>query len=437
MSTMYRSTRPAGPFLAARLIALMLGAAAFLMPGAAKAQNPPPPPPPPPEVQPPTTQPPATPPTTTPTTPPPNGQPPPPPEATGPAPATPPSTTPSGGRYLLLPDISMNGIFNGLFSTDRRDRDRDKFRLDEAELAIQSNIYPLVRLETFIVFGEEGAHVEEGFVTFQSVPVFGQHISAVLGRRKVPFGRVNQLHPHSWLYIVQPNVLSQLVSPESLTGDGGYISYLLPTGKVFTQLDLGLWTQSEEAEEIPPLPDSQNEITPTVGTGIAERYGTARLLVATEVGGGSVELGGSVAGGRGVSYSLDEERSVRPNILLSGVDFTYRRAGTGTKRLLIRGEYIQHRQKDGDFQRTTSGWYAFADQRLDPVTSIGVRYDSSQYPYAPGRSSGISLIATRNLTEATYWRMQFIHGSRPGMRNFNEFHIGLVVGAGPHTHNLE
>jgi hypothetical protein len=81
------------------------------------------------------------------------------------------------------------------------------------------------------------ATVEEGFLTVQNIGLGNLPLSATVGRRKVPFGRVNQLHPHSWPYIVQPYVLSNLVSGESLTGDGGYLSYLLPTGRLFAQLD--------------------------------------------------------------------------------------------------------------------------------------------------------------------------------------------------------
>jgi hypothetical protein len=337
-----------------------------------------------------------------------------------------------------LPDISFNGIFLGHLSSDKRDQTRDRLRLNQAEIGIQSNIYPAVRLDTFIVFGGEGdTTVEEAFVTFQNVSILRQPMSAVLGRRKVPFGRVNQLHPHSWLYVVQPYVLSDLLSLESLTGDGGYLSYLLPTGKIFAQLDIGTWSESEQTEEIiiPTKPGSVIFSSP--GAGFEDKFSTGRLLIAHDILGGSAELGGSIAYGHGVSHDLPVGSTVRPDILLSGADFTYRRASAGARRLLLRSEYLQHHQKDHDFRNTVSGYYLLADQRLDPFRSVGIRYDSSQYPYDPGRESGLSLIGTQQLTEATLFRMQLIHGDRPGKRNLNEIHFEFVVGAGPHTHNLE
>lgn len=409
------SARSTGRFA----LAILAGVGATLVPSIALAQQQPPPPPPPPEVDAPVPQ--QTPATTTPTQTP-----------------TPAPTQQGGGRYLLLPDISLNGIFLGHLSTDKRDQDRNKLRLGEAEVAVQSYVYPDVKLDTFIVFSGEGeTNVEEAYLTFQKVSLLGQTMSAVVGRRKAPFGRVNQLHPHSWLYAVQPYALTNLVSPESLTGDGGYLSYLLPTGKVFTQLDLGYWSQSEAAEDIPTGIDPATNVVTSPGAGFEDKFGTARLLVATEALGGSLELGGSVAGGRGVSYGLNEEQSVRPDILLTGLDVTYRRAGTGTSRLLLRGEYINHHQKDHDFTHNADGWYVFADKRLDAFNSVGLRYDSSDFPYAPGTERGISLIGTHQLTEATLFRLQYLHGSRPGKQNFDELYFQIIFGVGPHTHNLE
>jgi hypothetical protein len=131
---------------------------------------------------------------------------------------------PAGGRQLQLPDISLIGNFVGHVGNDKRDPERDRLRLDEVEIGIQSYVYPGIRADAFIVFADDEAVVEEGFLTVQNL---GRGLSAQVGRRKVPFGRVNQLHPHSWLYTVQPYVLSNLVSGASRSdGDGAFAAYL-------------------------------------------------------------------------------------------------------------------------------------------------------------------------------------------------------------------
>ena len=171
--------------------------------------------------------------------------PPPPPDAV----AAPSGTqASSNSRYLLLPDISFISLVKGLFTSDKTNPDRNKFIFDSGELAIQSFVYPGIKQDAFIVFGNGEAVVEEGYVTVQDLHFAKLPLSATVGRRKAPFGRVNQLHPHSWAYIEPPTVLKNLVADESLTGDGGYLSYLFPS-KFFLQLDAGYWSKPTAIED--------------------------------------------------------------------------------------------------------------------------------------------------------------------------------------------
>ncbi len=398
--------------------------------------------------------------------------PPPPPETAEPAPPgeatqTPdlnlPRTRPAppGGRQLLLPDISLIGIFNGLVSNDKRDPERDSFSVDEVELAFQSFVYPGVRADVFFVFAGEEAVVEEAFLTAQNLGIRGLPLSATLGRRFVPFGRVNQLHPHSYPYVVRPNALTNLVAEEALTGDGGYLSYLFPT-RFFAQLDLGLWNnggghghEEEEGEE-----EAEDGIVRGEGAGFENKFFTARLWTAFPLGGGDLEVGGSYARGKGEELTLLGDGNgngeantlsasrlrgrqvggllVQPTIDLSSFDLSYRRAGRGASRLLLRGEYVHHRQKDGSFSEKSDGYYVFADQLFNARDSLGARYDWSEFPNAPGlHESAVSLIATRRFTEQSYARVQLINGQRPGKKSFTEVWFQVVFGMGPHTHSLE
>ncbi|MDH7568993.1 MAG: hypothetical protein QHJ73_05345, partial [Armatimonadota bacterium] len=97
--------------------------------------------------------------------------PPPPPEAApeGPAPAAVPAT---GGRALQLPDISFIGVGRGKLSSDDRDDDRNRVLLDEAEIGIQSYVYPGVRADAFITMpGHENftAELEEAYLTHEAL----------------------------------------------------------------------------------------------------------------------------------------------------------------------------------------------------------------------------------------------------------------------------
>ncbi len=386
-------------------------------------------------------------------------EPPPPPAEAVPTEAPPTTQAPApsgGGRALLLPDISLIGSFVSHLSNDRADPDRNRIFLRELELGLQSYVYPGIKADAFIVMPLEheeepgGGHshghqasVEEAYLTLLQLGKLP--LSLRVGKSKVPFGRVNQLHPHSWAYIVQPTALANLVSDESLAGQGAYLSWLIPTrSKLFLQLDAGLWNSATSGEIAPGEP---------VGSGAAfrDRFGTARLWSALPLGKpGELELGLSHAWGRGQSYVLpgaagspagaeDAGGSLdSPRIQLFGTDVTFRRYGTNNRRFLLRGEYLVHRHRSPLSRGTADGWYLLADQRFNKYSSVGLLYDRAEYPFAPGlRTHSLSGIVTRQLTEQTYLRAQLKYGDRPDRRGFTELWLQWVWGMGPHTHNLE
>jgi hypothetical protein len=276
--------------------------------------------------------------------------------------------------------------------------------------------------------------VEEAYL---SVLNLGKGLSAQLGKRKVAFDRVNQLHSHSWLYITQPNVLRNLVADESLTAQGGSLSYLLPTkGGLFAQLDAGLWNSPDPAT-IQPADTTDIHVGP--GAAFEDRFQTLRLWTGENVGeNGELELGLSGAHGDGQRYSLTPDVMDHPQTTLAGADLSYRHYGKGTARTLLRGEYIWRQSKSDLNTDKAHGLYVLADQRVSPYREYGLRYDWSQFPFAPGlHEAALSGILTHQLTEQAYLRFQLTHGNRPGATSYNEAWFEWVWGVGPHTHNLE
>lgn len=356
---------------------------------------------------------------------------PPPPAEVGAGPAT-----PSAGKALLLPDISYIGTALAHASSDKRDPERSRIFLDSGEIGIQSYVYPGVKADAFIT----GSHpdfnmaVEETYLTVLNIT---KGLSGQIGKRKVPFGRVNQLHPHSWLYIVQPYALQNLVAQESLTAQGGTLSYLLPTkGGLFAQVDAGLWNSPDPAT-IQPADTTDIHVGP--GAAFEDRFETLRLWAGSKAGpDGELEAGLSGARGNGQRYALTSSTLDHPQTTLAGADLSYRHFGKGSSRTLIRGEYIWHQAKSDLNKDTARGYYVLADHRVSPYREYGLRYDWSEYAFAPGlHEAAVSGIFTNQLTEQTYLRLQLIHGDRPGKSNFNEAWFEWVWGLGPHTHNLE
>jgi hypothetical protein len=345
-----------------------------------------------------------------------------------------------GNRSLLLPDISFIGTGRFDLSTDRRDADRGRFALTEGELSIQSYVYPNVKADAFIVAspsGGEAFNIEEGYLTFVGLR---KNLSLVAGRKKVAFGRTNELHPHSFLYARQLLPIQNLIAEESLTGDGLMARYLLPTGKnLFANLDVGIWSNANDPG-VASTASTSDEIARGTGPGFNGRFYTARLWTSKAIGkSNEVELGASLA--RGSAQLEDDTGAVRGrgHATLTGVDFSWRRFFSGPKRLLLRGEYFGYRPEGGlqDAARRTGGWYALANYRISKRDDVGLLYERSGFPQRAGQESASSVIFTRQFTEQFYIRVQGTHGDRPGSGGYNAATVMMVWGVGPHTHSLE
>jgi hypothetical protein len=67
-------------------------------------------------------------------------------------------------------------------------------QLSEAEMAFQAVVDPYARADFFFSAGPEGFAVEEGFITFNTLP--GKFLVKV-GQMRASFGKVNTLHTHA------------------------------------------------------------------------------------------------------------------------------------------------------------------------------------------------------------------------------------------------
>lgn len=114
------------------------------------------------------------------------------PDATAAAPQ--PQMGGAGGAAskALNPDISMIGDFIGVIGNPAN-RPTPALEMHESELGVQEIIDPYARADFFLTFGEHGVDLEEGYITFTSLPA-GLQVKA--GKMRAAFGKVNTLHNH-------------------------------------------------------------------------------------------------------------------------------------------------------------------------------------------------------------------------------------------------
>ncbi len=166
-------------------------------------------------------------------------------EATAPAPVQSPQTLqapPQSGAKLFNPDIGMIGNFVGAGGQSRGGSDTlapiPFATLQESEASFQAIVDPYARADFFLAIGEEGIEVEEGYLSFTSLP--GQLLLKA-GKMRANFGRLNAFHNHTLPWIDRPLVMYNLLGGSATDPDTGIkdagvsISRLIPAGKLFME----------------------------------------------------------------------------------------------------------------------------------------------------------------------------------------------------------
>ena len=160
----------------------------------------------------------------------------------------------SGNARLLNPDISLIGDFIGAVGHNDVVQ-TPSLQLHESELGVQAIIDPYARADVFISFGEQGVNVEEGYVTFTSLPA---GLLLKVGKMRAAFGKINTIHNHALPFIDRPLATNNLVGGEDGIDDAGFsLSRILPapkgwfveaTGQVFRGDSSDVFTASERQD---------------------------------------------------------------------------------------------------------------------------------------------------------------------------------------------
>jgi hypothetical protein len=129
---------------------------------------------------------------------------------------------------VLNPDISVIGDFLGAVGNPMN-RPTPSLQMHETEVGFQEVIDPYARADFFLSFGEQGVTLEEGYLTFTSLPA---GLQVKVGKMRAAFGKVNTLHNHVLPWTDRPLVTQNLVGGEDGIDDAGIsISRIIPAPK--------------------------------------------------------------------------------------------------------------------------------------------------------------------------------------------------------------
>jgi hypothetical protein len=300
----------------------------------------------------------------------------------GPDSLPPPPQTgqPAPSSKVFNPDIAVIGNVLGAAGTNHVE-DSPGWELSEAEASFQAIVDPYARGDVFFSVGPEGAEVEEGFVTFTSLPA-GLLLKA--GKLRAQFGKVNTMHTHALPWTDRPLVTRTLVGGDEGISDGGVsVSKLFPNELLFLEATGEVFGGRSDVF-------AGSERSHVSYTGRLRGY---RDL--TE--GTNLDVGTSFAFGH---TDLEPDATRR----LIGIDATFRYRPLRRaiyRRLIARTELVWNQDRLEGTRPTAFGMYASGEYQFARRWFAGGRYDYSQRPLDS------TLADTGGAAILTFWPSEF------------------------------
>jgi hypothetical protein len=311
----------------------------------------------------------------------------------------------------LNPEISATGVFLA-----RSSDSRDEFNLQASELDIQSALDPYSRTRWVIGFGEEGVHVEEGYVTYSSLP---GGLELMAGRFKQRFGVLNRQHLHALPQTEYPLVYRTVFGDEGLSQSGLSFNWLLPKP----------WATANEITF--ELTNSENE-----GAFSGEDFDSLSALLKVK---NFWELSPATWFEWGIS-GVTGETAWNGDSRVFGTDMTLHWQPPGRakyREITWRTEFLLS-QRDDLLGREREAWgaYTYLEGLLRRNLYAGVRYDTAEDPLLPSESRW-GVVPYLTWWQSEYVRLRaeysYLEDDSTGTSD-DQFTLQLTWAAGPHKH---
>ncbi len=328
-----------------------------------------------------------------------------------------------------LPDISVIGNMIGTQSDGKND-----FSVKEIELSFQHYLYPSLKADVFMALhkedsGQRNFELEEAYVT--ALDLYGLlnpnssrnlGLGLALGQKRVNIGKVNPLHPEQWRFVDRPLAIQQFLGgAEGLSAEGGHLNYLLPL-PIFSQVELGYWTVQAHAEEAGAEEAHGVEFENKLLNG--RLWNSLALSQSQEL-----ELGLNYLLGNASSSSTDDQQTVM------GLDLTYSKEFAMDRYLKLQAEFYQAKYgEEGESPEEQQGGFLSGVYQFSPKFQAGVRYGTlSKHGDEGNVKNQVALMATRQLSETSKFRLQYNSGDNVTSAVYAQF----IFGMGPHSHVLQ
>jgi hypothetical protein len=326
----------------------------------------------------------------------------------------------SAASKIFNPDIAVIGNFVGVGG--RNDvRPEQSLAMREAEASFQAIVDPYARADFFMAFAEEGVDLEEGYVTFPTLP---GGLLAKVGKLRAGFGRVNTFHTHQMPWPDRPLVTENLVGGEEGIADAGVsVARLIPNPWLFLEATGQIYR------------GDSGDIFAATRRGDLSYAGRLRayqdLTEST-----NVDLGGSVMLGHTAPGEFEEDFDPSRTTTLLGFDATvrWRPLQRSIYRSFVgRSEIIWSRRERSASRIDGSGFYVSGDYQFARRWFAGGRVDQSdRLDEDDLRDKSFSALLTFWPSEFSQLRGQYRRTNYADGPAANEFLFQLQFSIGAH-----
>jgi hypothetical protein len=289
----------------------------------------------------------------------------------------------------LNPDISAIGEFVGSAGHNPV-QPSPSFQMHESEVGLQAVIDPYARGDIFLSFSEEGVDLEEGFITFTSLPA---SFVAKAGKMRSAFGKVNTLHNHALPWVDRPLATYNLVGGEEGIGDAGFsVQRILPAPKGIFLEATGQLFRGDSADVF--TASNKSDLSQAAHLrGYKDITESANLDLGVSYARGHSDLGSSFLT---QLYGIDATLRWKP--MRRSIYHSF----------ILRSEFIWSRRQQLPAEQRAFGFYTSADYQLGRRWFLGGRYDrSNRSRFANATDEGGSLVLTYQPSEFSQVRGQY------------------------------
>jgi hypothetical protein len=145
------------------------------------------------------------------------------------------------GQTTINPDISAIGTFNTYTNFIKGTPEYGKLNFDipDFKLFVDGYLNPYARATFNVAFHDGEFHGEEIYA--QIVRGLPLDVQIKAGKYLLGFGKINTIHPHVWSFIYRPLYQQIYFGDEGFNDIGAELSFILPTGDIYTTFDLGIF----------------------------------------------------------------------------------------------------------------------------------------------------------------------------------------------------